>query len=115
MSKKPIHPFVIYIKRLLIERGISYSDLSEMTGIGLGTIKHIMCGNQCMTLSMRDTLCYALNIKPLDALLYDMPDNLDPANPAALARLISELNKEQRYALAGLILTMADANMHQSN
>lgn len=74
MKEKPLHPFVIYIKRLLNERGISYADLSEMTGVSLGTIKHVMCGNQCMTLSVRDSLCHALNVTPLDAFLYELPD-----------------------------------------
>ncbi|OOE71698.1 helix-turn-helix domain-containing protein [Salinivibrio kushneri] len=113
MKEKPLHPFVIYIKRLLNERGISYADLSEMAGVSLGTIKHVMCGNQCMTLSVRDSLCHALNVTPLDAFLYELPDRLDPANPASLAKLIADLNKEQRYALAGLILTMASSNTNQ--
>lgn len=51
-----MHPTVVMIRNTINSRSISYSKLSEMSGIGLSRIKRIMSGHQKMTLEDRDQL-----------------------------------------------------------
>ncbi|SHO54437.1 hypothetical protein [Vibrio quintilis] len=57
-----MHPTVVMIRNTINSRSISYSKLSEMSGIGLSRIKRIMSGHQKMTLEDRDQLFAALSI-----------------------------------------------------
>ncbi|WP_281259813.1 helix-turn-helix domain-containing protein [Vibrio albus] len=58
---------MVFIRRILRDRGISYSRLSEMTEIDESKLKRVLSGRQPMTLEMCDNLAVALSLNEVDS------------------------------------------------
>ncbi|MDW6094072.1 helix-turn-helix transcriptional regulator [Vibrio rhizosphaerae] len=57
-----MHPTVVLIRKVLRKKGISYTQLSRMSGIEESKIKRLLSGKQKMTLDIRDQIFATLSI-----------------------------------------------------
>lgn len=67
-----MHSTVIYIRKALTDRKISYAKLSDLISEDESKLKRVLCGSQQMTLEMRDLIFDALDLKMLDYLPFEL-------------------------------------------
>ncbi|MDW6005514.1 helix-turn-helix domain-containing protein [Vibrio mangrovi] len=82
-----MHPTVIFIRKILKNKGLSYAQLATLSGIDESKIKRVLSGRQPMTLEMRDQIMSVLGIADITqadhlnnteylTLWHQMPPNL---------------------------------------
>lgn len=64
-----MHPAVTIIKDEIKSLGIAYSEISARTGIPENRIKNLMTGRTAMSLEVRDALCTAIGLSPVNVVL----------------------------------------------
>ncbi|MDW6094194.1 helix-turn-helix domain-containing protein [Vibrio rhizosphaerae] len=82
-----MHPTVIFIRKILKSKGLSYARLATLSGIDESKIKRVLSGRQSMTLEMRDQIMVVLGVAEMTqadhlnsaeylTLWHQMPPNL---------------------------------------
>lgn len=87
-----MHSTVIYIRKALTDRKISYAKLSELISEDESKLKRILGGSQQMTLEMRDAIFDVLDLKMLDYLPYDI-------NPKDILELWLRMPHKMQHSL----------------
>lgn len=64
-----MHPAVTIIKDEIKSLGIAYDEISARTGIPENRIKNLMTGRTVMSLEVRDALCSAIGLSPVNVVL----------------------------------------------
>lgn len=90
------HPVVTEMARTRTERGVTYTDVHDATGIARSTIRNWEAGRRDPQVAMFDTYLRALGLRlavvPLDQPADDTDD--DPGNQIPFGELITDPNEK---------------------
>lgn len=68
-------PIYVYLDRVLLERGLSLTELSERVGITIANLSVLKTGKaKAMRFSTLEAICQALNCQPGDLLVFEPPE-----------------------------------------
>ena len=74
----------VNLDRVLVDRRISLTELSERVGITLANLSILKTGKaKAMRFTTLDALCRELNCQPSDLLAYEPDEEVDPIIKAA--------------------------------